>query len=142
MFIIFEFLGSIFFWVVLAILAILIFLMARYRIGKPDEALIVTGSFLGKEGIKILRNSGTFVIPKKKSTEKKSAFVLRSVTPKLCSSKKASSTEAAPMTVNVMKIERHPFASVCHPPITGPMAGATLIAMPTVPMANPRRESG
>ena len=63
MFIIFEFLGSIFFWVVLAILAILIFLMTRYRIGKPDEALIVTGSFLGKEGIKILRNSGTFVIP-------------------------------------------------------------------------------
>ena len=37
--------------------------MARYRIGKPDEALIVTGSFLGKEGIKILKNSGTFVIP-------------------------------------------------------------------------------
>ena len=75
-------------------------------------------------------------------TEKKSAFVLRSVAPKLCSPKKASSTEATPMTVSVMKIERHPFASVCHPPITGPMAGATLIAMPTVPMANPRRESG
>ena len=37
--------------------------MIRYRIGKPDEALIVTGSFLGKEGIKILKNSGTFVIP-------------------------------------------------------------------------------
>ena len=37
--------------------------MVRYRIGKPDEALIVTGSFLGKEGIKILKNSGTFVIP-------------------------------------------------------------------------------
>lgn len=48
---------------IIIILAILIFLMVRYRIGKPDEALIVTGSFLGKEGIKILKNSGTFVIP-------------------------------------------------------------------------------
>ena len=37
--------------------------MARYRIGKPDEALIITGSLLGKDGIKILKNSGTFVIP-------------------------------------------------------------------------------
>nr|WP_253295775.1 flotillin family protein [Enterococcus raffinosus] len=41
----------------------LAFLMARYRIGKPDEALIITGSLLGKDGIKILKNSGTFVIP-------------------------------------------------------------------------------
>uniref|UniRef100_UPI00403F173E flotillin family protein n=1 Tax=Candidatus Enterococcus willemsii TaxID=1857215 RepID=UPI00403F173E len=48
---------------VVVIVAIIAFLMIRYRIGKPDEALIVTGSFLGKEGIKILKNSGTFVIP-------------------------------------------------------------------------------
>ncbi|MGX7196635.1 flotillin family protein [Enterococcus olivae] len=58
-----EFLGSPIFWGIVAFIAILIFLMVRYRIGKPDEALIVTGSFLGKEGIKILKNSGTFVIP-------------------------------------------------------------------------------
>lgn len=59
--------GSILFnpvvWIVIAVLALIFFLMIRYRIGKPDEALIVTGSFLGKEGIKILKNSGTFVIP-------------------------------------------------------------------------------
>lgn len=50
-------------WIVIGVLAIITFLMIRYRIGKPDEALIVTGSFLGKDGIKILKNSGTFVIP-------------------------------------------------------------------------------
>lgn len=50
-------------WIVILVLALIVFLMIRYRIGKPDEALIVTGSFLGKEGIKILKNSGTFVIP-------------------------------------------------------------------------------
>jgi len=50
-------------WLVVVIIAIITFLMIRYRIGKPDEALIVTGSFLGKDGIKILKNSGTFVIP-------------------------------------------------------------------------------
>lgn len=50
-------------WIVIVLLAIITFLMIRYRIGKPDEALIVTGSFLGKDGIKILKNSGTFVIP-------------------------------------------------------------------------------
>lgn len=58
-----EFLGSPIFWGVIVFVAVLSFLMVRYRIGKPDEALIVTGSFLGKEGIKILKNSGTFVIP-------------------------------------------------------------------------------
>ncbi|MHC5268018.1 flotillin family protein [Enterococcus sp. LJL98] len=63
MFLIFDLFGSIIFWAILAVIIVLIFLMARYRIGKPDEALIVTGSFLGKEGIKILKNSGTFVIP-------------------------------------------------------------------------------
>ena len=61
--IVFGLFESIIFWAVLAVVIVLIFLMARYRIGKPDEALIVTGSFLGKEGIKILKNSGTFVIP-------------------------------------------------------------------------------
>lgn len=50
-------------WIVVLLIALIAFLMIRYRIGKPDEALIVTGSFLGKEGIKILKNSGTFVIP-------------------------------------------------------------------------------
>ncbi|CAI3520895.1 membrane protein [Enterococcus cecorum] len=59
----FSFLGNPIFWIVFVVLALVIFLMVRYRIGKPDEALIVTGSFLGKEGIKILKNSGTFVIP-------------------------------------------------------------------------------
>ncbi len=58
-----EILTSPILWGIVVVLAVLIFLMARYRIGKPDEALIVTGSFLGKEGIKILKNSGTFVIP-------------------------------------------------------------------------------
>lgn len=61
--IVFGLFESIIFWAVLAVVIVLIFLMARYRIGKPDEALIITGSFLGKEGIKILKNSGTFVIP-------------------------------------------------------------------------------
>lgn len=51
------------FLIIIVVLALIAFLMIRYRIGKPDEALIVTGSFLGKEGIKILKNSGTFVIP-------------------------------------------------------------------------------
>ena len=49
----FSFLGNPIFWIVFVVLALVIFLMVRYRIGKPDEALIVTGSFLGKEGIKI-----------------------------------------------------------------------------------------
>ena len=60
---IFSFLGSSILWIIILIIAIIAFLMVRYRIGKPDEALIVTGSLLGKEGIKILKNSGTFVIP-------------------------------------------------------------------------------
>ena len=58
-----EILSSPILWGIIVVIAILAFLMVRYRIGKPDEALIVTGSFLGKEGIKILKNSGTFVIP-------------------------------------------------------------------------------
>ncbi len=49
--------------VAVIVIFLLVFLMVRYRIGKPDEALIVTGSLLGGEGIKILKNSGTFVIP-------------------------------------------------------------------------------
>ncbi len=59
----FEFLGGTVFWIILVVILLVFFLMIRYRIGKPDEALIVTGSLLGKEGIKILKNSGTFVIP-------------------------------------------------------------------------------
>lgn len=59
----FGFLENPVFWIVIGVLVLLVFLMSRYRIGKPDEALIVTGSLLGSEGIKILKNSGTFVIP-------------------------------------------------------------------------------
>ncbi|WP_083318312.1 flotillin family protein [Floricoccus tropicus] len=42
-----------------------IFLAITYKNGKPDEALIVTGTNLGKnnEGIKIIKNGGTFVLP-------------------------------------------------------------------------------
>ena len=46
------------------------------------------------------------------------------------------------MMVMVRNIERQPLASVCHPPKVGPIAGATLMAMPTVPIAKPRRDSG
>ncbi|GCF95769.1 flotillin [Enterococcus florum] len=58
-----SFFSSPFLWGGILVVVLLGFLMVRYRIGKPDEALIVTGSFLGKDGIKILKNSGTFVIP-------------------------------------------------------------------------------
>ena len=54
----------------------------------------------------------------------------------------AATSEITPITVIVRKMERQPFASVCQPPSVGPMAGATLMAMPTVPMANPRRDRG
>lgn len=51
--------------IILIVLILLLFLLlvSRYKIGQPDEVLIVTGSFLGKDGIKILKNSGTFVLP-------------------------------------------------------------------------------
>ena len=75
-------------------------------------------------------------------TEKKSARAEGSCEPKLCSPNMAASSEITPMMVMVRKIERQPLASVCQPPKVGPMAGATLMAMPTVPMANPRRDSG
>ena len=58
-----DFLSNPILWIIVLVVLLIAFLMIRYRIGKPDEALIVTGSFLGKEGIKILKNSGTFVIP-------------------------------------------------------------------------------
>ena len=41
----FSFLGNPIFWIAFVVLSLVIFLMVRYRIGKPDEALIVTGSF-------------------------------------------------------------------------------------------------
>ena len=44
--------------------------------------------------------------------------------------------------VRVRNMERQPFRSVCTPPSVGPMAGATAIAMPTMPIAMPRRASG
>ena len=76
------------------------------------------------------------------TTEKKSACAVRSDSPKLCRKHTASSTEATPITVSVRKMERQPVMSVCQPPMVGPSAGATLIAMPTVPIATPRRDSG
>ena len=54
----------------------------------------------------------------------------------------AASSETTPITVMVRKMERQPLASVCQPPKVGPIAGATLMAMPTVPIAKPRRDSG
>ena len=77
-----------------------------------------------------------------RNTEKKSALTVLSVAPKLCSQNVASTRANAPIAVSVRKIERQPFASVCQPPKVGPMAGATLMAMPTMPIAMPRRESG
>ena len=75
-------------------------------------------------------------------TEKKSALAEGSCTPKLRSPKNARNSEITPMIVKVKKIERQPFKSVCTPPKVGPMAGATLMAMPTVPMAMPRWDNG
>ena len=74
--------------------------------------------------------------------EKKSARAEGSCEPKLCSPNMAASSETTPITVMVRKIERQPLASVCQPPKVGPIAGATLMAMPTVPIAKPRRDSG
>ena len=47
-----------------------------------------------------------------------------------------------PITVREKKIDRQPLISVCKPPIVGPIAGAMLIAMPTLPIAIPRRVTG
>ena len=77
-----------------------------------------------------------------KPTEKKSAFADVSRVPKLCKPKIATNSEITPMIVKVRKIERQPFTSVCKPPSVGPIAGATLMAMPTVPIAMPRRDNG
>ena len=77
-----------------------------------------------------------------RQAEKRSARAEGSWEPKLCSPNMAASSEITPMMVMVRKIDRQPLASVCQPPSVGPIAGATLMAMPTVPMANPRRESG
>ena len=75
-------------------------------------------------------------------TEKKSACAVLSDSPKLCNPKTASRIETQPMTVSVRKIDLHPFISVCTPPSVGPIAGATAIAIPTTPIAMPRRSSG
>ena len=77
-----------------------------------------------------------------KPTEKKSALADASRVPKLRKPKIAKNSEITPMTVSVRKIDRQPFKSVCTPPNVGPIAGATLMAMPTVPIAIPRRERG
>lgn len=64
-------------WVVIGIvifilIALLAVFVTKYRTAGPDEALIVTGSFLGKKNvhvdesgnkIKIIRGGGTFVLP-------------------------------------------------------------------------------
>ena len=75
-------------------------------------------------------------------TEKKSAFADASRVPKLRKPKIAKNSEITPITVSVRKIDRQPFKSVCTPPKVGPIAGATLMAMPTVPIAIPRRDRG
>ena len=62
--------------------------------------------------------------------------------PKLRKPKIAKNSEITPITVSVRKIDRQPFKSVCTPPKVGPIAGATLMAMPTVPIAIPRRDRG
>ena len=76
------------------------------------------------------------------ATEKKSALAWSSVVPKLRSPKMASSRQNTPIIVSVKKIERQPKLSVWKPPKVGPSAGATLMAMPTAPMAMPRRDNG
>ena len=64
-------------WIVLGIVAVLLIALvgvfvAKYRTAGPDEALIVTGSYLGKKNvhidesgnrIKIIRGGGAFVLP-------------------------------------------------------------------------------
>jgi flotillin len=69
--------GMIGIWVVVAIVAFLIIALigvfvSKYRTAGPDEALIVTGSYLGGKNvhvdesgnkIKIIRGGGTFVLP-------------------------------------------------------------------------------
>ena len=55
-----QILGNPILWIIVLVVLLIAFLMIRYRIGKPDEALIVTGSFLGKEGIKA---SSGYLIP-------------------------------------------------------------------------------
>ena len=47
-----------------------------------------------------------------------------------------------PAAARVKNMERHPELSVWSPPRVGPRAGATLIAIPTVPIATPRRDIG
>ena len=76
------------------------------------------------------------------ATEKKSALAWSSVVPKLRSPKMDSSRQNTPIIVSVKKIERQPKLSVWKPPKVGPSAGATLMAIPTAPMAMPRRDSG
>jgi flotillin len=65
------------FWIVMGIVAFLLIALigvfvAKYRTAGPDEALIVTGSYLGRKNvhtdesgnrIKIIRGGGTFVLP-------------------------------------------------------------------------------
>ena len=58
--------------VVFLLIAIIAVYITKYRTAGPDEALIVTGSYLGKNNvhtddsgnrIKIIRGGGTFVFP-------------------------------------------------------------------------------
>jgi len=77
-----------------------------------------------------------------RATEKKSALTLVSRWPKLRRPKMDRSSATAPQMLSVRKMERQPLASVCQPPRVGPMAGATLMARPTVPMAMPRLDNG
>lgn len=64
--------------VVILLLAIIGSYVTKYRTAGPDEALIVTGSYLGSKNvhtddagncIKIIRGGGTFVLPVLYSSE-------------------------------------------------------------------------
>ena len=64
-------------WIVIGIVAFLLIALigvfvTKYRTAGPDEALIVTGSYLGRKNvhidesgnrIKIIRGGGTFILP-------------------------------------------------------------------------------
>ena len=64
-------------WIIIGIVAILLIALvsifiAKYKTAGPDEALIVTGSYLGSKNvhvdesgnkIKIIRGGGTFILP-------------------------------------------------------------------------------
>ena len=75
-------------------------------------------------------------------TEKKSACWLVSASLKLRSHSTTAIKHRIPSTKSKRNTDLQPKWSVCQPPSTGPTAGATLSAMPRVPIAKPRRFNG